>query len=408
MTAAQVSPLFSREWESDPRPTYRQLHADGSIHRITLPSGSQAWLVTRYEDAVAALANPSLIKDPLRFGKRSRGILSRLPDRLRTVLFRNILEMDPPEHTRVRRLVARPFSAARIGRRLADVQSRAVAMVDALPSREPVDIVSAFCSPYPLRIVCDLLGVPDSEESRLRVQRWARVLNAGHAADGDAYVQCAQEAMEHLEDLVALKRREPGDDLASAMVASQDEEDGLSLEEIIGTLFMLILAGHESTAHLLSMSLLELALNPELRRDLADHPELLPNAAEELLRYTSPVKLAPWRYAAHDLELDGTDIREGEGVMVGVAAANMDPDTFPDPGRLDIRRAEAARHLSFGRGIHFCLGAQLAKMETVAALRAVLARFPDFSPAVPAESIEWQRGAMIRGPLALPLIFEGR
>ncbi|MFI2372079.1 cytochrome P450 [Streptomyces sp. NPDC018833] len=361
--------------------------------------------MTRYEDAAAALANPSLIKDPLRFGKRARGILARLPDRLRTVLFRNILEMDPPEHTRVRKLVARPFSAARISRRLGDVETRALTMVDALPKNEPVDIVSAFCSPYPLRIVCDLLGVPDSEESRRRVQRWARVLNAGHAADAAAYVQCAQEAMDYLEELVALKRREPGDDLATAMVASQGEADGLSLEEIIGTLFMLILAGHESTAHLLSMSLLELARNPDLRRDLADHPELLPNAAEELLRYISPVKLAPWRYAAHDLNLAGAAIRTGEGVMVGVAAANADPDTFPDPGRLDVRRAEASRHLSFGRGPHFCLGAQLAKMEAVVALRAVLDRFPHFSLATSADSIEWQRGAMIRGPLALPLIF---
>ncbi|MGV2914916.1 cytochrome P450 family protein [Streptomyces alfalfae] len=408
MTVEQVGALFSREWESDPRPTYQQLHDTGPVHRVTLPSGSRAWLVTRHEDASAALANPSLIKDPLRFGKRSRGILSTLPDRLRTVLFRNILEMDPPEHTRVRKLVARPFSAARISRRLADVETRAVAMVDALPEREPVDIVRAFCSPYPLRIVCDLLGVPDSEESRLRVQRWARVLNAGHAADTGAYVECAGEAMAYLEELVALKRREPGDDLASAMVASQEEEDGLSPEEVIGTLFMLILAGHESTAHLLSMSLLELARDPELRRDLAEHPELLPNAAEEMLRYTSPVKLAPWRYAAHDLALAGTDIRAGEGVMVGVAAANMDPAVFPGPGRLDIRRAEAVRHLSFGRGIHFCLGAQLAKMEAAAAFRAVLNRFPDFTLAIAADSIEWQRGAMIRGPLALPLVFGRR
>jgi cytochrome P450 len=404
-TASTAPPLFSPEWERDPRPTYRTLMAEGPVHRVTLPSGSRVWLVTRYEAAAAALSDPALIKDPLRFGKRTRGVLAHLPDRLRTVLFRNILELDPPDHTRVRRLVARPFSAARIGRRLAEVEARAVAMVDALPVGEPVDVVSAFCSPYPLRIVCDLLGVPDSEESRLRVQRWARVLNAGHAADADAYIRCAQEAMHYLEELVESKRREPGDDLASAMLASQGEADGLSLDEIIGTLFMLILAGHESTAHLLSMSLLELAGNPQLRRDLIDNPELIPNAAEELLRHTSPVKLAPWRYAADDLTLAGTAIRAGEGVMVGVAAANMDPEVFPDPERLAIRRAEAARHLSFGRGIHFCLGAQLAKMEAAAALRAVLTRFPDFSLAVPSDSIEWQRGAMIRGPLALPLTF---
>lgn len=405
MTTATVPELFSPEWENDPRLTYQALHAQGPVHQVSLPSGSRAWLVTRYEDAAAALADPALAKDPLRFGKRSRGILAQLPERLRTVLFRNILEIDPPDHTRIRRLVARPFTAARIGRRLGEVEKRAVSMVAELPAGQPVDIVGEFCSPYPLRIVCDLLGVPDSEENRKRVQTWARVLNSGHAADADAYIQCAAEAMSYLEDLVETKRRSPDDDLASVMVGSLDQDDGLTMDEIVGTLFMLVLAGHESTAHLLSMSLLELASSPELRSELVARPDAVPDAVEEMLRYTSPVKAAPWRYAVHDMTLAGEQVREGEGVLVGVAAANMDPDVFPDPGRLDIQRPGASRNLSFGRGIHFCLGAHLARMEASAALRAILDRFPDFSLHGPREALVWQRGAMIRGPLALPLIF---
>ena len=360
-----------------------------------MPGGHAVWVVTRHAEARAALADPRLIKDwrALWPGEAA----AELDDGF-AALDTHMLSTDPPDHDRLRRLVTKAFTARRIERLRPRVAEITRSLLDTMPADGPVDLLESFAFPLPITVICELLGVPDADRANFRTWTQA-ILSTGAAAEsGTAAVEMAG----YFTALVADKRAHPADDLLSALIVARDAGDGLSQRELLGMIFLLLVAGHETTVNLIGTGTLALLQSPgELARLRADSA-LLPGAVEELLRYTSPVNHATFRFTAEAVEIGGTLIPAREAVLVAIASANRDPDRYPAPDRLDVGR-DAGGNLAFGHGIHYCLGAPLARMEGVIAFGALLSRFPGLTLAVPPESLRWRPSTLIRGLETLPV-----
>ncbi len=380
----------------NPYAVYQRLRAEGPVSRVTMPGGYPVWVITRYADARAALADPRLIKD---WRTLWPGNAADPPDDGFASLDTHMLSTDPPDHDRLRRLVTKAFTVRRIERLRPRVTEITTSLLDAMPAGGQVDLLEAFAFPLPITVICELLGVPDAD--RADFHAWTQaVLSTGEASAEPGTAAMAMAA--YFTALVADKRAHPADDLLSALITTRDAGDGLSERELLGMIFLLLVAGHETTVNLIGSGTLTLLLSPgELARLRAD-PSLLPGAVEELLRYTSPVNHATFRFTAEPVEVGGTLIPAREPVLVAIASANRDPDRYPAPDRLDISRG-AGGNLAFGHGIHYCLGAPLARMEGEIAFGALLTRFPDLTLAVPPESLRWRPSTLIRGLETLPV-----
>ena len=380
----------------NPYAVYQRLRAEGPVSRVMMPGGHAVWVVTRHAEARAALADPRLIKDwrALWPGEAA----AELDDGF-AALDTHMLSTDPPDHDRLRRLVTKAFTARRIERLRPRVAEITRSLLDTMPADGPVDLLESFAFPLPITVICELLGVPDADRANFRTWTQA-ILSTGAAAaeSGTAAVEMAG----YFTALVADKRAHPADDLLSALIVARDAGDGLSQRELLGMIFLLLVAGHETTVNLIGTGTLALLQSPgELARLRADSA-LLPGAVEELLRYTSPVNHATFRFTAEAVEIGGTLIPAREAVLVAIASANRDPDRYLAPDRLDLGR-DTGGHLAFGHGIHYCLGAPLARMEGEIAFGELFARFPGMTLAVPAESLRWRPSTLIRGLEALPV-----
>ncbi|NMO36479.1 cytochrome P450 [Streptomyces sp. GMY01] len=381
----------------DPYPVYARLRAEGPVHRIRMPEGgAEAWLVVGYEAGRAALADPRLTKD---WSKASPalplGSVSSGPHMLRA---------DPPDHTRLRRLVSREFTPRRVEELAPRVQKTTDALLDAMLTAPDgrADLVEALSFPLPISVICELLGVPDLDRDSFRT--WSN--DATGATDPEQRSGAAAAMARYIEDLVAAKRDDPGDDLLSGLIHGTDENgDGLAHDELVGMAWLLLVAGHETTVNLVSNGVLALLTHPgqlaALRADLS----LLDGAVEEMLRYDGPVETPTYRFTTEPVTLAGTPVPGGgELVLVALADADRDPARFPDPDRFDIRR-DARGHVAFGHGIHYCLGAPLARLEARIAVRTLLERCPELALDIHPAAIMWRPGMMIRGPRSLPVRF---
>ncbi|GAA0629326.1 cytochrome P450 [Streptomyces crystallinus] len=380
------------DFTADPYPYYAKLRAEGPVHRVRTQEVDEVWLIVGHDEARAALADG-------RFSKDWRAIAEQ-PDEFAAVSA-NMLDSDPPQHTRLRKLVAREFTSRRIEALRPRVQEIADGLLDtmlAAPGRS-ADLVDSFAFPLPITVICELLGVPDLDRETFR--RLSNEAVAPTANDGRA----AQEMGAYLVGLIEDKRATaPADDLMSALIRTRHEDgDQLSPDELIGMAFLLLVAGHETTVNLISNGVRALLAHPaQLAALRADFDWLIDGAIEEMLRYDGPVETATYRFAREDVECGGTVIPAGSPVLIGLAAAGRDPSRHPDPDRFDIRRTPQS-HLGFGHGIHYCLGAPLARMEGRIALRTLLERAPGLELATGAGSLEWLPGMLIRGVRHLPV-----
>jgi cytochrome P450 len=274
-------------------------------------------------------------------------------------------------------------------------------------AEQPVDLIAGYARPLPFQVIGELLGVPATDRSDL--QDWfATLLSPWSSPPPDEVVEASDRIVAYLDDLVAAKRFRPGDDLVSELVAASVDGDRLTHQELLSTLFQLVVAGHDTTTSLIGNAVAALLDHPDQLRLLADDPALVPTAIDELLRFAAPVPHATFRYATEDLEIDGVPIRAGRQVLVCLAAANHDPELVDDPHTLDLTRP--ARHLAFGHGIHFCLGAGLARLEARVALATLLARHPAVRLSGPRSELRWAHGdgLVLRGLTHLPVILEPR
>ena len=385
----------------DPHPFYRTLRERDPVHRSRLAGG---WVLSRYEDVIGVLRDPSWSSDERNWSRfptyRARGARAGLPDPYETHVA-SMLRLDAPDHTRLRSLVSKAFTP----RAVEAMRPRVALLVDELlgkvgPQRG-MELVADLAAPLPVIVIAELIGVPAADHARFRrlSDEAVRLLGDGSLEEklrGAAGMRALQD---YFAGIVAERRARPRADLVSALVAAEEQGDRLSNAELLSTLVLLLVAGNETTTKLIGNAVLALLRNPgELERLRAD-PGLLPNAVEELLRYDGPVQLTS-RMAREDREVSGRTARKGEQVVLLLAAANRDPAAFEDPDRLDVGRRDV-RHVAFGQGIHFCLGAQLARLEATLAIGALVERFPGLRVADP--NVPWSSNTVLRGPERLHL-----
>ncbi|MFJ3715417.1 cytochrome P450 [Streptomyces sp. NPDC090057] len=383
---------FGDAFRTDPHPYYARLRERGPVHRVRLggaDEGRTAWLVVGYEEARAALADPRLAKDTARIG-------SPLLDEEK--IGKYLLVTDPPQHTRLRSLVTRAFTMRRVERLRPRIQRITDELLDEMLPRGRADLIEALAYPLPLTVICELLGVPDMDRAEFRRISTEVVAPTDADTEYDAIVALS----EYLPELIEGKRRAgPTDDLLSDLIRTTAEDgDRLSPDELSGMAYLLLIAGHETTVNLIGNGVHALLAHPDQLAALRADMSLLDGAVEEMLRYEGPVETGTYRYAAEPLEIAGRVIEKGESVMIGLTAAGRDADRYADPDRFDIRR-DARGHLAFGHGIHYCLGAPLARLEGRIAVGALLERAPGL--ALDGPTGEWLPGLLMRGMRSLPV-----
>ncbi|WP_328557938.1 MULTISPECIES: cytochrome P450 family protein [unclassified Streptomyces] len=395
ITPAPQAPIDPAGLARDPYAVYAQLRQAGPVHRITGTDGLPAWLVTRYDDVRQALADPRLSLDKHNAAPGGyRGMA------LPPALDANLLNMDPPDHTRIRRLVSRAFTPRQIEQLREPIQRTADELLDALAATECADLIASYAAPLPITVICDLLGVAPANRRDFR--SWTDALVAPDPTRPSLAKQAIGNLLSFLTQLIADKRTAPADDLLSALIAVRDEEDRLSEDELMSLAFLILFAGYENTVHLIGNAVLTLLRHPEQQAELRANPTRLGAVVGELARYDGPVPLAMRRFPTEDVTISGVTIPAGETVLLSLAAAHRDPHRFTDPDRFDIDR-DTTGHLALGHGIHYCLGAPLARMETEIALSALFDRFPDMALDVPQGELRWRPSMRSRGLLSLPV-----
>ncbi|MGW6279582.1 cytochrome P450 family protein [Kribbella sp. NPDC055071] len=379
---------------SDPYAAYSALRESGPVHRIKGPDGGAAWLVTRYDDVRRALTDPRLSVDKSHALPGNYRGLSLPP-----ALDANLLNMDPPDHTRIRSLVTRAFTAGRVDALADPIRRTADALLESVVRRGTADLIADYAGPLPMTVICDLLGVP--EEIRTNFKAWTDTLLA---PPGPEDARAAIGAMlQFFARLIASKRAEPGDDLVSDLIAVRDDGDRLTDDELTSLVFLILFAGYENVAYQIGNATLALLEDRSLWERLQADRSLLPAAVDELLRYDGPAPLAIRRFPLEDLEIGGVVIPAGETVMLGLASANRDADRFPDPERIDFDRAGGG-HLALGHGIHYCIGAPLARLELTIALDGLLDHAPSLALAVPRSELRYRDTIRTRGLVELPVV----
>jgi cytochrome P450 len=399
MTETPVMPLHMRRVGFDPTDQLAQIRADEGVTRVVTPFGMTAWLVTRYEDVREVLS------DPARFSNARRRF--PMPDELELRLSEHeilqqragqLLALDPPEHTRLRRMLTPEFTVRRIGGLAPRIQEIVESHLDDHErAGPPADLVSGFALPIPSLVICELLGVPYSERADFQ-RRTRRQLDFSVPIGERMALQ--RESREFMRGQVIRAKDAPGEDLLGRLI--RQHGDALSEDELVGIASLLLVAGHETTANMLGLGTLALVCHPEQLALVRDDPAAVEPAVEELMRWLSIVPSGIPRITTTEVTLAGHTIPAGELVMAGLVAANRDPAFIDHPDRLDITRGEIG-HLAFGHGVHHCLGAPLARMEMRTAFPALLRRFPRLGLAVPFEEIGFRAHHFIYGLNSLPV-----
>ncbi|WP_245994381.1 cytochrome P450 family protein [Tengunoibacter tsumagoiensis] len=397
---------FSPAFQANPYPFYEQIRATDPIYQVTLPHGGRAWWITGYADSEAALKDSRLTKNPQvslppdLVEKYGSGLLEFFE-----LITSHMLYTDPPSHTRLRTLIGKAFTPALIEQWRERVQVYADELLDAVQDQGEMELITDFASPIPMMVISEMLGIPTRDQEQFR--DWTTML-VGNTADLRTLLPLlpqAQAFVDYLYALIGQRRLQPQtDDLVSKLVQAEAEGEKLSERELISMIFLLIIAGYETTVNLISNGLLSLLQHPEQLALLKSDPSLLKPAIEELLRYNGPGFAATNRWANEDFELGGKLIRRGELVVVVLASANRDEQQFSHANELDITRREN-RHLAFGKGIHYCIGAPLARLEGQIALGTLLRRFPNIQLDGDAQALRWRSGVLIHGLEALPVRF---
>ena len=401
--------LYSDAFRADRYATFARMREQDPVHcQPGLDGETPIWFVTRYEDAEAVLLDderfvrdPRLALSPERVAAFDAG----LPDSI-AFLDSHMLNRDGDDHRRLRRLVSKAFTPRMIERLRPRIGELAERLIDRVAADVRMDLVQAYAFPLPITVIAELLGVPPSDRDRFRDWSDAMVRPALSAEQLERFGGSMQEFADYLRALFEERRREPGADLVSALVAVEDGGDTLDESELSSMVALLIVAGHETTVSLIGNATLALLRHPEQRAALEREPALFPRAVEELIRYDGAVERTLTRWASVDLELRGRTIRRGEPVVVVLGAADRDPARFDDPDRLDLAAERPARQLGFGRGSHFCLGAPLARLEAEIALATLFRRLPGLRLAVPEEELRWRPVPLFRSLVALPVAWD--
>ncbi|MEU0375311.1 cytochrome P450 [Streptomyces sp. NPDC006283] len=392
------------DFRRNPHPVYAALRDTAPVCPMKPPHGVETYLITRYEDARAALSDPRLSKDMYGGMDAYRRIFGDSS----VSLDDNMLNADAPKHTRLRKLVNSEFTPRRVEALRPKIQDIVDRLLDACPTGEALDLLPAFAFPLPITVICELLGVPPEERTHMQ-HLSTTVAQTGFSKESKQAQQKAEEDLHaYFTDLIARKHEHPGEDLLSALTEAQGKDGGLTENELVSTAFLLMFAGHKTTAYLIGNAVYHFLANPAQLRAVQEDPELVGPAVEELVRYDGSVESATFRYATEDVEIGGTRIPKGALVQIALLSANRDPLKFDAPDEFDVRRPGNAQsaHLGFGHGSHYCLGAPLARLEMQLALTSLFSRFPGIALAAPEAGPKWMEVPFpaFRGLAELPVV----
>jgi cytochrome P450 len=404
--------LLSGELTANPFPMLAQMRSIGALVPLLLPMGgvgSQAWMITRMEEAVRVLkdhahftVNPTSLDAEDLFRANS----ASAPSDQSTFLFGDsMISVDEPDHRRLRGLVSKAFTPRYIESLRPHIQHIADELLDAVQDQGQMDLVNDFAYPLPINVISDMLGVPEADRPQIRVWSETLATSMGDPERRDertlAHLRAFASYAKHLVDE---KRQHPADDLTSQLVQLEEEGDRLSEAELLSMITLLIFAGHETTSNLIGIGALTLLDHPDQLAKLQADLSLVPSAVEELLRFNGPVFTGVPRFATEELELAGQHINKGDVLVIALSSANRDETQFTQPDELEIART-LNRHIAFGQGIHVCLGAPLARLEGEIAFTTLLTRMPALHLDIPRESISWRLSSNVRGLTALPVAF---
>jgi cytochrome P450 len=392
--------LWSPEARIDPLSLCARMRQEAPIARILSPTQrTPIWIVSRYKDTQELLRDPRFIKDRYKLSDEQRLRYFRVEELGQ--LDKHMLNSDPPVHTRLRALVSQAFTARRVEALRPRITAIAERLLESIPRDGGVDLIEAFAFPLPITVIAELLGVPAEDQPRFR--EWTTtLLSPPKSTNLEPLRQTAVQMQQYFQGFLARRRAEPCDDLTSALLAAEEQGDRLTPIELASMLFLLMVAGHETTVNLIANGVWALLRHPDQLERLRADPSLIERAVEEMLRYCGPVRHTTSRFALQDTEFLGQLIPAGEMIMASVLSANHDPDQFEEPGRFDITRTPN-RHLAFGAGIHFCVGAPLARMEAMIAINLLLKRLPGLRLATDPSSLRWRTGLLIHGLEQLPV-----
>jgi cytochrome P450 len=388
----KIRDLARPDFKANPYPFYARLRATNPVCPTKL-LGQPTWLITRYEDVVNVLKDERFVKD---WPPRTKWI-----HRLSGPVTRNMLNKDAPDHNRLRTLVHKAFTPSLVERLRNRIQKACDELLDTLAARGHMDLMSGFALPLPLTIIAELLGIPSEERRRMHVLSRSS-LSASNVLGVLRSVPDQRLLIRRIRKLIGERRREPSDDLITALVQAEEAGDKLNEEELVATIILLLIAGYETTVNLIGTGALALIESSEQRELLLGNPALADSAIEELLRYTSPLDLASQRFAREDVRVDSITIPQSHVVIAVLGSANHDESQFPGPENLDLVR-NPNRHVAFGQGVHFCVGAPLARLEGQIALLSLFRRFPTLALANSVDQLRWRKSLIVRGLEELPV-----
>ena len=382
----------------DPYAYYAALRRDTPVLRANIPTRGVGWVVTRYEDVHRVLKDERFSNDPRSSANPLLfGFGGRFAPKLIKLVANSMLWTDDPAHARLRGLVSKVFTPRVIEGMDGWIHAMVATLLDEAARHDTVDLMAAFALPLPLRVISELLGIPETARLTFHDQMMRLIEVTDQPIKRTIrWLPALPRLLRQFEDIIELKRREPDDKLISRLIAVGDSSGHLSRDELVGMIFLLLFAGHETSVNLIGNGLLALLDHPDQLALLRARPELMDGAVDELLRFTNPVEYGTMRFATEATTIAGTAIGKGDTIMALLASANRDEAAFADADRLDITRGDK-RHLALGFGVHYCLGAALGRLETRAALSALLGRFPDLRLAVPRDSIRWRQANGLRG-----------
>jgi cytochrome P450 len=400
MAKRRPSPLADPSYRSNPYAVYAQMRGQAPVYPTVLPNGVAVYLVTRYADVLAGLKDERLVKN-IR-NARPKSWLGKLGLEL-NLNNTNMLRVDPPEHTRLRALAHAAFTPKFVNQLRGHIQEIADRLLDVAQPKGRMDLINDFAFPLTITVITEMLGVPTSDEHKFR--RWSTAIIASGAisSEGTHLVPQLVPLLQYVSGLVKRRRKTPQADLISQLLHAEQNGDRFSEREVIGTTILLLIAGHETTVNLIGNGTLALLQAPEQMEKLKQDPSLIRPAVEEILRLANPVQMVN-RYASVDLEIGGVKVPKGSHLMLVVAAADHDPAFAGQAEQLDVSHGDA-KHLAFGQGIHYCLGAPLARLEGEMAFTTLLRRLPNLRLADPNAKLEWRPALELRGLRALPVVF---
>jgi cytochrome P450 len=397
----EVRDIAAPKHKADPFPWYQRLREESPVHRMRLPNGQNAWLVTRYNDVVSALKSERFVKN--RMMALGRGELEKQPwmPKMFEPLTRNMLDLDPPDHTRLRAVVQKAFTTSMVESMRARIQQLTDRLLAESAHLREVDLIRDYALLIPTTIIAEMIGVP--ADDRHRFQRWSSAIVAANTTMGMVRaLPRVLQFMRYIRSIVALRRAQPAQDLLTALVNAEETGDRLSQDELVAMVFLLLVAGHETTVNLIGNGTLALLENPEQLTRLREDPSLIKTGIEELLRFAGPLETATERFTREPVTIAEQVIPAGELVFLCLASANRDPTQFEQPDMLDLTRSPN-RHVAFGFGIHYCLGAPLARLEAQIAIGTLVRRAQGLALAAPVYQLRWRKGLVLRGLKRLPV-----